>query len=97
MMKHNLLKVAAFILAAALVGLAAADRPDDVYVRVDNELLEQTAKEAQVGKTGRELYREQESAHRSITRTTGEEVEHYYVWVCLGKECVPVDPFMASN
>ena len=35
----------------------------------------------------------QEGTHESITDLSGAEVDHYYIWLCLGQACIPVDPF----
>lgn len=35
----------------------------------------------------------QEGTHETITNVSGAEVDHYYIWVCLGRACIPVDPF----
>jgi hypothetical protein len=96
-MRRCVLKSLVLVWAASFLGLAAADRPDDIYVRVENQAVERVARDAQVGKLGRELYRAQESANRSLQRSTGLEADNYYVWVCVGNQCLPVDPYTFSN
>jgi hypothetical protein len=96
-MRYIVLKVLVLLLAAGFVAVALADRPNDVYVQIDNDLLEAAAKDAKVGKTGRELYRTQESTNRTVQRSTGLDVDNYYVWFCVGNECVPLDPYTFSN
>jgi hypothetical protein len=93
-----LLKVSVLLLAATLFGAALADsNDDDVYLYVENELLEEAATDLGVATTGRELYRTQESLHRSIRKTTGYSVPHNYVWLCVGSQCLPVDPYTFDN
>jgi hypothetical protein len=98
-MLRNVLKVSVLLLAAALFGSAAADRPNgDVYLHVQNDQLEQSAKDLGVGKKGRELHRTQESLHRSVRQTTGVTVPHNYIWFCVGDDqCIPVDPYTFNN
>ena len=35
----------------------------------------------------------QEGTHEAITDVSGAEIDHYYIWLCLGQACIPVDPF----
>ena len=39
----------------------------------------------------------QEGTHGSITDLSGAEIDHYYIWVCLADQCIPVDPFTFSR
>ena len=34
-----------------------------------------------------------EGTHEAITDVSGVEIDHYYIWVCLGRARIPVDPF----
>ena len=77
------------------VGIALAD--DDVRIRLFNRTAERVATTVGLGDAGDELYDVQEGAHTTITDTTGEEIEHDYIWICVGDECVPVDPVRFSN
>lgn len=71
---------------------------EDKYVRVDNALLEYFARNVGLGQVGYMAYWLQEDvAHGSITKLSGQEIDHYYAWVCVGSECIPVDPFRVSN
>lgn len=35
----------------------------------------------------------QEGTHRSIRHVGVAELNYYYIWLCLGDSCIPVDPF----
>lgn len=89
--------LAAVLLLVLLTPLALADGDGDVYVDVDHDLTSQVAEDLAVGETGEDLYDAQEGAHDAVTDGTGEEVDHYYVWICFGGQCVPVDPIRYSN
>jgi hypothetical protein len=98
-MKRSPRMILAVLAAVALTGVAVAEyNPDnDIYLRVDNKNLNKVAKAVALNRTGDALFETQEGAHATTTETTGQEVDHYYIWICLGGSCVPVDPFTASN
>jgi hypothetical protein len=98
-MKHVPRLLLAVLAAVALTGVAVAEyNPDnDIHLRVNNKSLNKVAKAVELKSTGDELFDTQEGAHATATDTTGQEVDHYYIWICLGDSCVPVDPFTASN
>ena len=79
-------------LALAILALLSSHALAWGIVRLDTRLTNQTAEELQVGEVGDALYDVQEGTHDTVTDTTGVEIEHSYVDVCLGDECVPVDP-----
>ena len=83
------------VLALALAGAAFAQyNPDnDVYITVDNPVVEEVAEDIGLGELGDDLFEAQEGVHETVKETTGEEVDHYYIHICSGKQCVPVDPF----
>lgn len=87
------------LLLATSIGLVFAEyRPEyDVYITVDDELLQAAAETYGIGAVGWELFGLQEGAHEAVTDTTGQGVDHYYIWVCVGGECVPIDPFTVGN
>lgn len=89
----------AVLLVATLTAVAVAKyNPDhDVYIQVESEVLEQIARALELGAAGSELFDTQEGAHATFTETSGQEIEHYYIWFCAGDQCVPVDPFRFSN
>lgn len=87
-----------FVVAALLSLAFAKYRPEyDVYITVDVEQLEALAAELGISQIGSNLFDAQEAAHAAATAATGVEVDHYYIWFCAGDQCIPVDPFTASN
>lgn len=51
-----------------------------------------------VEELGDTLYDTQEDVvHGTLTNLTGISVDHYYIDVCTGDECLPLDPFRLSN
>lgn len=85
--------------ALAVCGSAFAQHntSEDVYIRVNNPLTRVVTKVVPVKETGAALYDVQEGTHKSITDTTGEEIEHYYINVCADDECIPVDPVRVAK
>lgn len=77
--------------------LAQHDPDDDVYIRVEEPTVERVARSLGLGALGGALYDAQEGVHETVTETTGAEVERYYLNVCLGDECLPIDPLRVSN
>ncbi|MEX2535505.1 MAG: hypothetical protein WD273_07870 [Trueperaceae bacterium] len=105
-LKRRILKPLVVVLALSLLttafawgGLRGLLRGGDKTVKVESSLLEPIAETLGVGEIGQTLYYVQEDVvHGTITRTTGKTVPHYYIWICVGDdECLPVDPFTASN
>lgn len=94
-----ILKALAFVGLVALAGTAMAEYnpDDDVYIKVENETATKLAKTLKLGDLGDDLFDAQEGAHEVVGETTGEEVDHYYIHVCVGDECVPVDPVRFRN
>jgi hypothetical protein len=87
------------VLVIALAGLAVGQHnsENDVYVQLDSELAEEFAEYVGLGKLGSRLYDTQEGIHEAVKDSSGEEVAHYYIWFCIGDECVPVDPFEVDH
>jgi hypothetical protein len=98
-MIHRTVISVILVLALALVSPVSAQYNSeyDVYVQVENKLAEKVAKRLGVGRLGSQAFDTQEGVHSTVTDTSGEEVEHYYIWICIGDQCVPVDPFRPSN
>lgn len=87
---------------AALLGsvgtvFAEGDSDGDIRITLYNKTLERIASTAEVGETGEALYDTQEGVHDTVADTTGAEVDHFYIWTCIGDECVAVDPVRFSN
>lgn len=50
------------------------------------------------GSTGEATFAIQESFHETLGSTTGQSVEHYYIWIYLnGKPVLAVDPFRSYD
>lgn len=64
---------------------------------IRTSLTDEVAEELNVGEVGDALYEAQEGVHDAVTDTTGVEIEHDYIDICAGDECVPVDPIRYSN
>lgn len=86
------------ILLVGVLGVALADddgynSENDIYIEIENQTLEEVAEAIRLGEFGTELFELQEGLHDTIGDSTGEEIDHYYIWICVGGECVPIDPF----
>lgn len=91
------------LLATLLLGLfgvvlAEYKSEDDVTLTLDGPLVSDVADAAGVGSLGDALFDAQEGVHDTLTRTTGIEIDHSYVRLCLGRRaCLPIDPFTLSR
>ena len=92
---------AALVACALLLSLGAGhaeyDPSRDLRVGVDTPATTRAARSLGLGRLGSRAFHLQEGVHRTATRATGVSVDHFNVWVCLGSECVPVDPFTVGN
>ena len=70
---------------------------DDVYLIVRGQVIEDATSMLPAGLIGKLAFDLQEGTHKSITDVSGAEVDHYYIWVCLGDACIPVDPVRFSR
>lgn len=77
--------------------LTGYDEEKDVYVVFHGERFEDASSFLPIGVLGELAFDLQEGTHSSITHASGAEVDHYYIWVCLGEQCIPVDPFTFSS
>lgn len=84
-------------LALALCLLLAAPALAWGSLTIRSDLTDTVAEELNVGEVGDALYEAQEGVHDAVTDTTGVEIEHDYIDICAGDECVPVDPIRYSN
>lgn len=96
-MKFILAFLAGFVLVAGAFALAEHQEEQDVYVEISSPVSETSSLDAPIESTGEELYDLQEGAHAELTENTGQEVDHYYVWICVDGACVPVDPFTVNR
>ena len=69
------------------------DPNNDVYVMFQGEIAEDASALLPAEVIGQKAFELQEGTHESITDVSGAEIDHYYIWVCLGSDCIPVDPF----
>lgn len=81
------------LLAALSFGSAEHRSDQDIYVTVSTPLTDNIAERARLGKLGKPLFDLQEGTHQQLKETTGVEVDHFYLNLCLGDACLPVDPF----
>ena len=66
---------------------------DDVYVMYQGEIAEYASALLPAEVIGQKAFELQEGTHAGITDVSGAEIDHYDIWVCLGSDCLPVDPF----
>jgi hypothetical protein len=99
-------KVRSFILVSVLAVLSSGfaqdtssgyNPEDDVTITVDNPVTNEVAETLGVSQVGDALFNTQEGVHKTVEGSTGQSVNHYYVKLCLGKSCVPIDPFKVHN
>lgn len=97
--RNVIFRSATVVLALASIGgaLGQYNAESDVYLRVENQTAEEVAATAGVGEAGGVLFEAQEGAHGLVGESSGQSVSHYYIWICVGDECVPVDPFEYSR
>lgn len=83
------------VLTALVLGSPVTAKDPSIHVR--GPVATAVNQALPVAETGQTLYDTQEGAHSTITATTGESIDHYYINVCTEDECVPVDPFRVKN
>ena len=77
--------------------LTGYNETSDLYVVFHGRHFANAGRFLPVGLLGELLFDLQEGTHNSITNVSGAEVDHYYIWVCLADQCIPVDPFTFSS
>ncbi len=93
--------LAALVVLLALAGCAGtgdiateAYQPDeDVYIVFHGEHFDTATEFLPNDVITGATFELQEGTHEAITDVSGAEVDHYYIWLCLGQACIPVDPF----
>lgn len=95
---HRLVTIA-LLLGLFLASYAFAEYKSDrdITLRVKAPKMVDRVVSEPVTAAGDTMFSTQEGAHDSVTDATGAEVDHYYVWVCVGDACVPVDPFTVNR
>jgi len=84
---------------AALLSSAAADyhEDQDVYINVKHPALGGAAKALPIQALGNVAFVAQEGAHQFVRATSGVGIDHYYIWLCIDGQCVPVDPYTINK
>ncbi len=73
------------------------DASQDVYIVFHGKHFEDATKFLPVDLIGELAFDLQEGTHDKITDVSGAEVDHFYIWLCLADQCIPVDPFTFSG
>lgn len=92
-MKKRMLLVAllALILQVFWVGAASAEYKSEYDITISVTILEDYIETSD--STGEATFEIQESAHEEITDSTGQEVDHSYIWLEVnGSKVLAVDP-----
>lgn len=77
------------------VGLAPTDYDpeDDVYIVFGGQYFQDASEFLPLELVGDLAFKLQEGTHASIKSLDIAEVNYYYIWACIGEDCIPVDPF----
>ena len=70
---------------------------DDMYIMINGWVIDDVTSILPAKRIGELAFDLQEGTHESITDVSGAEIDHYYIWVCLGDACIPVDPARFSR
>lgn len=73
------------------------DANNDVYIVFQGRHFADATRFLPVNLIGELAFDLQEGTHDKITNVSGAEVDHYYIWLCLADQCIPVDPFTFSG
>lgn len=65
----------------------------DVYVVFGGQHFQDASEFLPAELVGELAFELQEGTHASIRSLNVAEVDYYYIWLCLGEDCIPVDPF----
>ena len=68
------------------------DPEHDVYVVFQGQHFEDAGGFVPVALIGDAAFELQEGTHASIRSLGIAELDYYYIWLCLGRACIPVDP-----
>lgn len=66
---------------------------DDVYVVFRGQYFQDASEFLPLELVGELAFKLQEGTHASIRSLDVAEVDYYYIWACVGEDCIPVDPF----
>ncbi|MBX3144385.1 MAG: hypothetical protein KF813_11545 [Trueperaceae bacterium] len=90
-------RLLSILLAGLVLALFSNAFAKDWHVRVNAPLVTAITDELPLAGLGDGLYQAQEGAHGAITALTGVKIDHFYVWVHVGKTSIPVDPLYFSK
>ena len=65
----------------------------DVYIVFGGQHFQDASEFLPLELVGKLAFELQEGTHASIRSLDVAEVNYYYIWLCLGEDCIPVDPF----
>ncbi len=69
------------------------DPEHDVYVVFGGQHFQDASEFLPLELVGDLAFKLQEGTHASIRSLDVAEVDYYYIWACVGEDCIPVDPF----
>lgn len=72
------------------------DPEHDVYVVFGGQHFQDASRFLPLEVVGKLAFELQEGTHASIRSLNVAEVNYYYIWLCLGEDCIPVDPYRIS-
>jgi hypothetical protein len=68
----------------------------DMYIVFHGLLIKRVTSLLPVSLLGEIAFKLQEGTHSSVRDVSQAEIDHYYIWVCLADDCIPIDPFSYS-
>ena len=69
------------------------DPENDVYIVFKGQHFQNASDFLPLELVGELAFELQEGTHASIRSLDVAEVDYYYIWACVGEDCIPVDPF----
>ncbi len=77
------------------IGLETAgyDPEYDVYIVFGGQHFQDASEFLPLELVGELAFKLQEGTHASIRSLDVAEVDYYYIWACVGEDCIPVDPY----
>lgn len=93
-MKNIRFKISIVLLALLCsVGYAEYVYEDDVYIGVCTDEALTAYVDDLLGTLSEEMFEFQEGVHEEVGETTGEEIDHYYIWIGHCDQYIPIYPF----
>lgn len=93
------IKCLAILAVLSLFAIAFAEyTPEaDKELRLGGLLGNLVAETLPVAEVGSLLFDVQEGVHQTLDQSFGLEIDHFYIRICSGDECLPVDPLRFGN